>query len=61
MRGPIQGVGAGTRDDVDLSAGIAAECGVVGVGEHFELADGVDGRANGDGVQFWIDVVHAVE
>ena len=40
----VESVGAGFRGDVDLGAGAAAETGIIGAGQNFELADGIRRR-----------------
>ena len=59
---PVELVGAGAGDDVDLPAGAAAEFGVVVAALHGELGDGVDaGIGEQREVRAAVHVVRAVD
>ncbi len=61
VRGSVDSVGARFGDHVHLRARIAAKRRVVGACQHLELADRVHSGTNGNGIELWIDILHAVK
>src|SRR5688500_19399879 len=57
----VKVVGSRLRHHVDLRRRITSKGSVVSIGEHFEFANRIDGRAHAGRVEFRINVIEAVE
>src|SRR5712671_4902658 len=54
-------IGSGFRNDIDYSAGIASELGVVSALDNLEFLNGIQRRAKREGANDGIDIVDAIQ
>ena len=57
----VNPVGARLEDEIDLAAGIAAECRIVGIGQHLELSHCINRWGDRESVQLGVVVEDSVQ